>query len=97
MKLAAPPRQQGTPAKQLASFIAEYSPEVAKVARGALSKLRKIFPGYFVIAYDNYNALAVGFASSERASDAVCSIALYRAGSRSSTCTARSSTIRRKC
>jgi hypothetical protein len=77
MKLAAPARQRGTPSRQLAGFIAEYSPEVAKVARGGLTKLRKIFPGYFVIAYDNYNALAVGFASSERASDAICSIALY--------------------
>jgi hypothetical protein len=66
--------KEAASARQLAAFIAEYSPEVAKVARGALTKLRKIFPGYFVLVYDNYNALAIGFASSERAGDAICSL-----------------------
>lgn len=34
-------------------------------------------PGAVELVYDNYNALATGFAATERASDAVVSLALY--------------------
>jgi hypothetical protein len=63
--------------QQLDSFIAKYSPEVASVARKALRWMRKKFPRAFVLVYDNYNALAIGFGPTERASDAVFSIALF--------------------
>jgi hypothetical protein len=63
--------------QQLDSFIAKYSPEVATVARKALRWMRKKFPRAFVPIYDNYNALAIGFGPTERASDAVFSIALF--------------------
>jgi len=39
--------------------------------------MRKKFPGASVLVYDNYNALAIGFGPTERASDAVFSIALF--------------------
>jgi hypothetical protein len=65
------------PERQLATFMARYSPEVARVARAARSKLRRLLPGALELAYDNYNALAIGFGPTERASDAVLSIALY--------------------
>src|ERR1051325_3019234 len=39
--------------------------------------MRKRLPGAVEIVYDNYNALAIGFGPSERASEAICSIALY--------------------
>jgi hypothetical protein len=39
--------------------------------------MRKKFPAATVIVYDNYNALAIGFATSDKASGAVFSIALY--------------------
>jgi hypothetical protein len=62
---------------ELDSFIAKYSPEVAGVARQAFRWMRRKFPAAFVLVYDNYNALAIGFAPTERTSEAVFSIALF--------------------
>jgi hypothetical protein len=39
--------------------------------------MRARLPGAVELVYDNYNALVVGFGPSERASEAVFSIALY--------------------
>jgi hypothetical protein len=64
-------------AEQLDGFIAKFSPEVAGVARKALARMRKRLPGAMQLVYDNYNALAIGFGPSERASEAIFSIALY--------------------
>jgi hypothetical protein len=61
----------------LAGFIARYDPAVQKVAKAALTKLRRLLPGACELVYDNYNALAIGFGTSERASDVIASIALY--------------------
>jgi hypothetical protein len=66
-----------TPAKQLAEFMARYDPEVRDVARAAHARLRRRLPGAVEMVYDNYNALVIGFGPSERASEAVFSIALY--------------------
>ena len=66
-----------TAKQQLDSFIAKYSPGVALVARQAFRWMRKKFPHAEVLVYDNYNALAIGFSPTERASDAVFSIALF--------------------
>jgi hypothetical protein len=66
-----------TPARQLAAGLAKYEPSVAASAKGALSRLRKRLPGAVELVYDNYNALAVGFGPSERASEVIVSIALY--------------------
>jgi hypothetical protein len=66
-----------SPARQLAGFIGRYSPEVAKVARRALAKMRARMPGAVELVYDNYNALAIAWGATERRSDLICSIALY--------------------
>jgi len=66
-----------TPAAQLATFMDRYSPEVAAVAKAALVKLRKRLPGAVEMVYANYNALVIGFGPSDRASEAILSIALY--------------------
>ena len=66
-----------SPEKQLAHFIDRYSPEVAALTRTVLAKMRARLPGFIQLVYDNYNALAIGFGPSERASEAVFSIALY--------------------
>ena len=66
-----------TAKRSLDSFLGKYEPGIAKTARAALRAMRKLLPGAFELVYDNYNALAIGFAASERASDAVMSIALY--------------------
>jgi hypothetical protein len=66
-----------TPARQLADFLGKFDPEVATIAKGALSKLRKRLPGAFELAYDNYNALAIAFGPTDGSSAAVFSIAVY--------------------
>ena len=69
--------KQPSPQSRLAGFIAKYDPKVARVARQALGKMRKLLPGAVELVYDNYNALAIGFGPTERASDAIFSIAVY--------------------
>ncbi len=66
-----------TARQKLNSYIDRYTPEIAKLAHAAFAWMRKKFPGATVLVYDNYNALAIGFGPSERASEAVFSIALY--------------------
>lgn len=66
-----------TPAQQLRSFLAKFDPRVAASARAALVRLRKTLPGAIELVYDNYNALAIGFSPSEKASEAIFSIVVY--------------------
>jgi hypothetical protein len=65
------------PKQQLDRFLKKYDPEIASIARRALAKMRKRLPGAVEIVYDNYNALAIGFGPSEKASLAIFSIVLY--------------------
>ena len=70
--------KKGKPAEaQLDGFLAKFMPEVEDTARQALRKMRQRLPGAIELVYDNYSALAIGFAPTERASDAIFSIALY--------------------
>jgi hypothetical protein len=66
-----------SPKAQLDGFLAKFSPEVRAVAKAALVKVRARLPGAMEIVYDNYNALAIGFGPSERASEAIFSIAVF--------------------
>lgn len=66
-----------TPEEQLDSFIDKFTPQIAGLARAALAKMHKRVPSATRLVYDNYNALAIGFGPTERASDAIFSIALY--------------------
>ena len=66
-----------TPAKQLAGFIAKFDPAIASLARSCRTVLRKRFPTAVELVYDNYNALAIGYASTERASDCIVSLAVF--------------------
>jgi hypothetical protein len=66
-----------SPAAELNGFLAKFTPEVAATAKDALARMRKRWPGAIELVYDNYNALAIGFAPTERASDAVFSIAVF--------------------
>jgi hypothetical protein len=62
---------------QLESFLEKFSPEIAKQATAILREMRRRYPTALELVYDNYNALAIGFGPTERASDAIFSIALY--------------------
>jgi hypothetical protein len=65
------------PRSELETFIRKFTPAVAADARAALKRMRTLVPGAVELVYDNYNALAIGFAPSERASEAVLSIAVF--------------------
>src|SRR6516165_3019965 len=62
---------------QLAGFLAKYDPEIEALAREARKRMQARLPGATELVYDNYNALAIGYGPSERASEAIFSIALY--------------------
>jgi hypothetical protein len=66
-----------TPKAQLDSFLAKFTPEMAKSAKGVLVAMRKLCPGAVELVYDNYNALAIGFATGERVKDVWFSIAVF--------------------
>ena len=63
--------------KQLDGFIAKFSPGIAARTQAVLKKMRKRYPTAHLLVYDNYNALAIGFAPSEKAGEAIFSIAVY--------------------
>ena len=69
--------EDGSPAKQLASFIQKFTPEIAALTRAILAKMRTHYPTALELVYDNYNALAIGFGPTERASEAIFSIAVF--------------------
>lgn len=62
---------------QVAGFVARYSPEMAAAVRAARRKLRALFPRGFELVFDNYNALVFGYGPSQKASEALISIAAY--------------------
>ena len=66
-----------TAQQQLDGFLKKYSPEMEKLGRAAIVHLQKRLPGAICLAYDNYNALAVGFGSTAKVSLIPLSIALY--------------------
>ena len=71
------PKQTLSPKAQLDFFLAKFTPEMAKSTKGVLTAMRKICPGAIELVYDNYNALAIGFATGERVKDVWFSIAVY--------------------
>jgi hypothetical protein len=71
------PGEATTPAKQIASFLAKYTPEVSATASDARARMRTRVPGGVEFVYDNYNALVFGFGPTERVSDAILSLAIF--------------------
>jgi len=69
-----------SPARQLAGFIAKYDPAVGRLARATRAAMRKRLPTALELVYDNYQFLALGYAATERASDAIVSLAVSPKG-----------------
>ena len=69
-----------SPARQLNALIAKFDPAVQKIVRAARTRLRKRMPAAVELVYDNYNALAIGYGSSERRGDWIVSLAVYARG-----------------
>jgi hypothetical protein len=61
---------------ELDGFIDKFTPEVAALARTLLAKMKARIPGAQILVYDNYNALAIGFGPSDRAGQAILSLAV---------------------
>jgi hypothetical protein len=69
-----------TPEQQLAAFIAKFTPDMAKRIRAARATMRKRLPGALELVYDNYNFFVIGYGPSEKASDAIFSLAAQAKG-----------------
>jgi hypothetical protein len=69
-----------SPAKQLNAMIERFDPAVQKIVRAARTKLRKRLPAAVELVYDNYNALAIAYAATERRGDWIVSLAVYARG-----------------
>ena len=69
-----------SPEKQLAGFIARFTPEVARLIRGARKKMRERLPRALELVYDNYNFFVIGYGPGERASEAIFSLAAHARG-----------------
>ena len=66
-----------SPQAQLEEFIGKYTPEMATLTRAVLKKMRVRLTGAKQLVYDNYNSLAIGFSSTERAGDVIFSVVPY--------------------
>lgn len=64
-------------AAQLDGFVDKYTPELAALTRALFARMKARVPGATILVYDNYNALAIGFAAGERVKDIVMSLAVY--------------------
>jgi hypothetical protein len=69
-----------TPERQLAGFIAKFTPEMAKLIRAARAKMRKRLPQALELVYDNYNFFVIGYGPNEKAGDAIFSLAAQAKG-----------------
>ncbi len=68
------------PARELVALLARFDPAIRTLVREARAKLRRRMPTATELVYDNARALAIGFASSERMSDTIVSLAVYARG-----------------
>jgi hypothetical protein len=62
---------------ELDRIIAKQTPEMAKLTKAVLAKLRPRFPGAVEMVYDKKRGLVVGFCPDDRASNVINSIGVY--------------------
>jgi hypothetical protein len=62
---------------QLRRLIEQRSPEIARLTKAVLGKMRRHLPGSAELVYDKKNSLVIGFCSADRASNVINSIATY--------------------
>jgi hypothetical protein len=70
-------KSTASPARQISSFLAKYTPVLRREANAGRAALSELMPTAVELVYDNYNALVFAFGASERASEAIVSLALY--------------------
>ena len=69
-----------SPAKQLNTVLERFDPAIRALVREARTRLRRRMPTARELVYENARAVAIGFASSERMSDTIVSLAVYARG-----------------
>ena len=67
-------------ASQLDTLMRRFDPPIRTLVREARAKLRRRMPTAIELVYANARAVVIGFASSERRSDAIVSLAVYARG-----------------
>jgi hypothetical protein len=70
-----PTVRAGAARSQLAGFLAKFDPKVAALIRSCRKELRRQLPSAVELVYDNYNFFVIGYASTDRASDCIVSLA----------------------
>jgi hypothetical protein len=68
------------PERQLREFIAKFTPEMSKLIRAARAKMRGFMPQALELVYDNYNFFVIGYGPTEKAGDAIFSLAAQAKG-----------------
>jgi hypothetical protein len=68
------------PEQQLAEFIGKFTPEMGKLIRVARAKMRGFVPQALELVYDNYNFFVIGYGPSEKAGEAIFSLAAQAKG-----------------
>jgi len=63
--------------RAIAGFLAKYTPLMREQFETVRDRLQSRFPHGFELVYDTYNALAIGYSPTQRASDVIVSIAAY--------------------
>ena len=68
------------PERQLSEFIEKFTPEMGKLIRAARAKMRGFMPHALELVYDNYNFFVIGYGPSEKAGEAIFSLAAQAKG-----------------
>jgi hypothetical protein len=75
--IPADPNDVAATEAQIERFIARFTPEIAERVRAGRAVLRARLPGANELVYDNYNALAIGYAPGRKSTGAILSLAVY--------------------
>jgi hypothetical protein len=78
MKRRLPPSPSA--ATQLNALLQRFDPQIRRVVRAARTKLHRRMPSALELVYENARAVAIGFASTERMSDTIVSLAVFARG-----------------
>ena len=74
------PTKTATPAKQLAGFLAKFTPELETFGKAAHKRMKQLLPDAFAMVYDNYNFFVIGYGQTDRPSEATFSLAMQASG-----------------
>ncbi|HEY2681997.1 MAG TPA: hypothetical protein VGI93_00660 [Steroidobacteraceae bacterium] len=73
-------KKNPTPEQQLGEFIDKFEAPMASFIRAARRRMRALLPRASELVYDNYNFFVIAYAPSERASQAILSLAAHARG-----------------